>query len=140
MPTQHELDTCPHLHLTSAVEWDPQTMHLASTQSVEAEAITHTGLDDPEPGLAQISCVYNFSAMVESLHELYDINSKHSISATITDVSGQRTFISKEWHSAVTPEQLTEWRSIGLVQSKQTLQVTTQHGVQSAILPLSRWY
>ena len=84
-PTQHELDTCPHLHLTSAVEWDPQTMHLASTRSVEAEAITDTGLDDLESGLAQISCVYNFSAMAESLHELYDANSERSISATITD-------------------------------------------------------
>ena len=70
-PTQHELDTCPHLHLTSMAEWDPQTMHLVSTQSVEVEVIMYTGLDDLEPGLAQISCVYNsFTAMVESLHEL----------------------------------------------------------------------
>ena len=58
--------------------------------------ITNTSLDDLEPGLAQISRVYNFSVMAKSLHELYDINSEHSISATITDVPGQRTFISKE--------------------------------------------
>ena len=100
----------------------------------------HTGLNDLEPGLAQISCVYNFTVMTESLHELYDTNSERSISATITDVPGHRTFISKEWHSAVTPEQLNERWSIRLVQSKQTLRVTTQHGMQSAILPLSRWY
>ena len=73
-------------------------MRLVSTRAVEAEAITDTGLDDLEPGLAQISCVYNFSAMAESLHELYDANSERSISATITDVPGQRTFISKERH------------------------------------------
>ena len=67
----------------------------------------HTGLDDLEPGLAQISSVYSFTVMAESLHELYDTNSEHSISATITDVPGQRTFISKEQHSVVvTPEQL----------------------------------
>ena len=88
---------------------------------MEAEAVTHTDLDDLEPGLAQISCVYNFTVMAESLHELYDINSECSISVTIMDVPGQRTFISKEWHSAVTPEQLSERWSIGLVQSKQTL-------------------
>ena len=46
MPIQHEIDTCPHLHLMSAAKWDPQTMHLASTQSVEVEAITDTSLDD----------------------------------------------------------------------------------------------
>ena len=96
-------------------------MRLASTRSVEAEATTNTGLDDLEPGLAQISCVYNFTAMAESLHELYNTNSEHSISATITDVPGQRTFVSKEQHSAVTPEQLSKQWSIGLAQSKQTL-------------------
>ena len=97
-PTQHELDTCPHLHLTSVVEWDPQTVHLASTRSVEVEAIISedTGLVDLEPGLAQISCAYSFSVMAESLHEIYDTNSEHSISAMIMDVPGQRTFISKE--------------------------------------------
>ena len=81
----------------------------------------HTGLEDLEPGLAQISCVYNFSVMAESLHELQDTNSEHSISATLMDVPGHRTFISKEQHSAVTPEELSEQWSIGLVQSKQTL-------------------
>ena len=55
----------------------------------------YIGLDDLEPGLAQISCVYSFTAMAESLHKLYDTNSECSISGTITDVPGQRTFISK---------------------------------------------
>ena len=97
-------------------------MHIASTQSVEAEVIiSNTGLDNLEPGLAQISFLYNFSAMAESPHELYDTNSKHSISMVITDVPGQRTFISKEWHSAITPGQLSKQWSIGLAQSKQTL-------------------
>ena len=36
-PTQHELDTCPHLHLTCETEWNPHTVRLASTHSVEAE-------------------------------------------------------------------------------------------------------
>jgi hypothetical protein len=30
-PTQNELDTCTHLHLTLEVEWNPQTVLLAST-------------------------------------------------------------------------------------------------------------
>ena len=36
-PTQHELDTCPHLQLTSETAWNPHTVRLASTHSVEAE-------------------------------------------------------------------------------------------------------
>jgi hypothetical protein len=138
-PTQNKLDTCPHLHLTSEAEWNPQTILLASTQSVEAEDST-TGDGDVEPGLSQISCIYSFTAMVESLHEIYSVSSEWSISATITDVPSQRTFISKERHSAVTAEQLSERWTIGLAQSKQTLWVTTQRGVRSAILPLSQQY
>jgi hypothetical protein len=40
----------------------------------------------------------------------------------------------------VTPEQLSKQWNIGLAQSKQTLWVTTQQGVQSTILPLSWRY
>ena len=64
-------------------------MCLASTQSVKVEANTSdTGLNDLEPGLSQISCVYSFTVMAETLHEIYDANSKQSISAMITDVPG----------------------------------------------------
>jgi hypothetical protein len=78
--------------------------------------------------------------MAESLHEMYSVSSERSISATITNVPSQRTFISKERHSAVTVEQLSEWWNIGLAQSKQTLWVIPQQGVRSAILPLTRRY
>ena len=93
-PTQHELDTCPHIHLTSDVEWDPQNVHLASTQSVEAEVLDYGS--DVEPGLAQISSVYSFQAMAETLHQLYDSQRQWSISATQTDVPGFKTFVSKD--------------------------------------------
>ena len=139
-PTQHELDTCPHIHLTLEAEWNPQTLCLVVIQSVEVEVITSETGTDVEPGLFQISSVYSFQAMAETLHQLYDYNSEWSISMIQTKVPGSRTFISKEWHSAVTPEQLSERWSIGLAQSKQTLWVTTQWGICSAILPLSWWY
>jgi hypothetical protein len=109
---------------------------------VEAEDYTTGDGDDNgvEAGLSQISCVYSYTAMAESLQCIYDPSGERSISATMTDVPGQRTFISKDRHSAVTPEQLSERWNIGLAQSKQTLRVTTQRGVRSAILPLSRRY
>ena len=69
-PTQHELETCPHIHLTSEAEWNPQTVRLASTQSVEAEVIDN--LDELDPGLSQISSVYCFSEMAENLRSQRD--------------------------------------------------------------------
>jgi hypothetical protein len=103
---------------------------------VEAEgSITGDGNDNGvEPGLSQISCFYSYTVMAESLHNIYHPNSKQSISATMTDVPGQRMFISQDPYSAVAPEQLSKQWNIGLAQSKQTLGVTTQQGVQSAIL------
>jgi hypothetical protein len=137
-PTQHELDTSPHIHLTSDAEWNPQTIRLAAVHPVEAEE--NMAFNDTEPGLSEISCVYSFSAMAASLHDLYGFHSTRSIRATNVDLPGHKTFISKDRHSAVTPEQLSERWNIGLAQAKQTILVTTQRGIRSAILPLSRRY
>jgi hypothetical protein len=58
--------------------------------------------------------------MAKSLHDAYNINSEWYISTTVKNVSIQRTLISKERHSAVTPEQLSKQWNIGLAQPKQT--------------------
>jgi hypothetical protein len=129
-PTQHELDNCPHIHLTSENEWNPHTVQLSSTQSAEAEVL-YTAQDELEAGLSQISSVFRFAEMAENLR---------NISAVQADMPGYKTFRSNERHSAVTPEILSERWSIGLAQAKQTIKVTTQRGVRSAILPLSRRY
>ena len=128
-PTQVELDTCPHIHLTSDTEWNPQTVRLAATTSAEAERSY-----DVEPGLAQISSVYCSREMAEA------INEQRFIKSTQVDVPASRTFVSSNRHSQINSENLSERWNIGLNQAKQTLQVTTQKGVRSAILPLSRRY
>jgi hypothetical protein len=66
--------------------------------------------------------------------------SLRNLSAIQSDLPGHKTFISKQRHSAVTPEQLSERWSIGLTQARQTIKVTTQRGIRSAILPLGRRY
>jgi hypothetical protein len=63
-PTQSELDHCPHIHLFCESEWNPQTVRLAETQSVEAEAMDDV---DVEPGLAQISHAFGSKSLVEAM-------------------------------------------------------------------------
>jgi hypothetical protein len=140
-PTQHELDNCPHLHLTSDMEWNPHTVCLAATASTEAErAAVPATLDvGIEPGLLQISSIYSFPEMAMGLAATL-ASDWASIQAIQVDVPGHRTFVSKQRHSAVTPEELSERWNIGLEQARQTIKVTTQRGVRSAILPLSRRY
>ena len=56
----------------------------------------------------------------------------------LQDVPLARTFQSKERHSTVTPSNLSERWYIGLGQATQTLMVTTQRLMRSAILPLAQ--
>jgi hypothetical protein len=109
-------------------EWNPHTVQLAAVKSAEAEDI----FGDTEPGLAQISSVYCFTEMAENLQIYRQIS--------LVNVEARKTFISKERHPAVSSENLSERWNIGLNQAKQTLKVTTQRGVISAILPVSRRY
>ena len=56
------------------------------------------------------------------------------------DISHKRTFVSAERHTKITVDKLAERFCIGPLKAKETLNVTTQRGLKSAILPLSRKY
>jgi hypothetical protein len=129
-PTPQELDSCPHLILTFDTEWDPHTVHLAATQFVEAEMRISDNSDSE--GLQQISSIYSLPAMAEAIANQRNIKA--------IDVEARKTFVSNQRHPAINHEILSERWNIGLNQAKQTLKVTTQRGVRSAILPLSRRY
>jgi hypothetical protein len=88
--------------------------------------------ENSEPGLLQISSIYSMPTMAKALAE------QRQISAI--DVEERKTFVSKQRHPVISKETLSERWNIGIVQAKQTLKVTTQRGVRSARLPLSRRY
>ncbi len=54
------------------------------------------------------------------------------------DTPGRRTFVSDERHVKVTAEMIAEKFGISIPRAQRTLRVTTQRGVRSAILPISR--
>ena len=62
------------------------------------------------------------------------------VEVAVKDVPAARTFKSKERHTAVTPEDLSDRWSIGLGQAKETLKHTTQRIGRSATMPLDRRY
>ncbi len=137
-PTVLELDTCPHIHLTSDAEWNPHTVQLAAYARTVEVGVKTTDVnfngnlgdvkaDETEIGLAQISTIYSFREMADA------VDQQRIIGAT-------NTFVSQKRHPQVTKEQLSERWNIGISQAKKTLEVTTQKGVRSAILPLSRRY
>ena len=60
--------------------------------------------------------------------------------SALQDVPSTRTFQSKKRHPTITPAYLSERWYLGLGQATQTLKVTTQQLMCSAILPLARRY
>ena len=57
-----------------------------------------------------------------------------------SDLPGLKTFQSSERHTSITPEAISEMWQIGVAQARKTIQVTTQRGVRSAIMPMARRY
>ena len=78
--------------------------------------------------------------MVASLMSSHVQVAEMTMPSTLQDIPLSRTFQSTERHSSVTPSDLSERWYIGLGQATQTLKVTTQRLVCSAILPLARRY
>ena len=131
--TPHELNTYPHINLTFDTEqWNPHTVNSSATRSEEAEMRICGEETENHPGLQRISSMFNMSEMAESLTQQRRIS--------VIDVEERKTFASKERNPVIAKETLSERWNIGLVQAQQTLQVTTQRGVRSAILPLIRRY
>jgi len=62
------------------------------------------------------------------------------VEAQVQDVPAAHTFESKERHTLVTPEGLSERWSIRLGQARETLKRTTQRIVRSAVMPLAKRY
>ena len=127
-PSNKELNECPHIHLTSINQWNPQTVQLGQLCSTpDTPVLDHDSkiLQDIEPSLV----------MLKELKTVYDSNS-------VTDelVPSQRSFVSNKRHTKLNAQQLAEFWGIGPRRAHDTIKVTTQRGTRSAILPISRRY
>jgi hypothetical protein len=139
-PTSHELDTCPHIILSSATEWNPRDIQFPSTAH---------HCEEGQHRMSQINVDVNFDMST------YNFDAR-SISCVVTDrliatvnVDGDeaapdvpmpKTFATSKRHSMVTAQELSERWFIGLAQARETIKVTTLNVTRSAVLPLSRRY
>ena len=138
--TEPELSQLPRLIVTSPHDWDSHNVcfpfcnsHSSNSVSIESNhsilavdtLLQHT-IYDP--------------IMVASLMSSHVQVTEMTTSSTIQDIPSTQTFRSKGRNSSVTPSDLSERWYIGLGQETQTLKVTTQRLMCSAILPLVRRY
>ncbi len=113
-PTQYKLDTCQHVELTSEVEWNPHKVTFPCSSCKEEEDHLHS------LSSTGVSCIVTLANL-----------------SVLDDVSERKTFISDERKTDITPSSFSKHWQIGPKQAAQTLRVTTQRGVRSAILPLA---
>ena len=156
VPTNRELETCPHIDMTSRREWNPDTVILGKlTSSPDIKPLVISvgktiSVNTPCSRTTKHSRRYNLIGRDEyllhtvepTLVELRErLISAIDISPTrLDDIPARRTFVSHDRHSSLTAESIAEAWCIGIKRARQTLTATTQRGVRSAILPLSRRY
>ena len=155
-PTLEELHSCTKIHLTSQSPWEPTTVQLGQIQQLatrreqprvlsEYHSIRKYEYVEPDSNDADL---HSIDPTLTNLGRLLDttINTATTISSattedpTMEDIPSQRTYVSTQRHTKLTADALAEHFCIGPRQAYQTLKVTTQKGLRSATLPISRRY
>jgi hypothetical protein len=159
VPTANELEKNDHVHMTSAHPWNPAEVsmvqathrggsvpptpwkrHIATVDSTSTpDQYEYLDVDSDDPYLDSID-----PSLVRLGNQLQQkqqrIASQVETVYEQTDTPGRRTFVSNERHLKVTAEMIAEKFGISIPRAQRTLRVTTQRGVRSAILPISRRY
>jgi hypothetical protein len=151
MPTNHELQSCPHVTLLSKHEWDPQHVCFPKALSTVEEEVSRTvgavrtkgetydHVDYKEGPNTQLFSIGDLSQRLIASVKVTSTTREVS-QVDIQDVPQLKTFQSKGRHSSVSPEALSERWQIGLEQAKETLKRTTQQLARLAVMPLARCY
>ena len=161
-PTRDELNNCTHLHLTSNREWNPDEVDLRALYRVSQVAKrecrqvyqvrTDTVYESPSPYDYSTRDTFKYldpasdeailSEISSSLVQMKEM-SISSVQLKTHDnevLHANRTFINKERHVKLSPESLAENWFIGTKRAEATIKVTTQRGIRSALMPISRRY
>jgi hypothetical protein len=67
-----------------------------------------------------------------------DFSKRLVASVNIAEKRRVSSIITNDWYSATTPEDLAQLWNVGLQTAKDTIRVTTQKGIRTAIHPMTR--
>jgi Reverse transcriptase (RNA-dependent DNA polymerase) len=135
VPTEWEKNHLPVILLTSDT-WNPtQEIMRPGTYSNAIRATTSVVqqsyfIGETDLTLSQISDAYDAPSFTDRL--IASVNLTRENQRTVS------SFASTSRHSTVSPEELARKWGIGLETAKHTLRVTTQHGIRTAIHPMTR--
>ena len=152
IPTSHKLEHSAHVTMTSPTLWN-------SSEVVFAQHTDRGGVLGPWKRNISCVCGVTRSENIDSTDDDALLNEidpsiarlgeqllkRHRVSQADadvyehTEVPSRRTFVSDErGHTNVSAELIAGRFSIGPLRAQKTLRATTQRGIRSAILPISR--
>ena len=162
-PTESELQTCPHINLSSPHPWDPHNITFPRSKLTLEESVgrlrsvssiyCHTE-DNLTEGDFSEDCIMSLNRIQRKIasmevtklaqpakHEKVELLIRDkSLDPGKTDIPIVNTFQSSDRHSDVTPQDLSQRWCISIPTAIKTLKKTTQRFLRSAVLPLSRRY
>lgn len=127
-PTDNELSTCEHVHLTATMEWNPTEVMMSEITTQDQHPMFKrqgSGMDQHWVYLDNTSDDALLNEIDPTLVQLRErIISTMRIDPKTIDVPARRTFVLTDRHSKVTVETLSERFLIGPGQAKATLMAT----------------
>ena len=127
-PTDRELQTCRHVELTKNSDWDPSEVQFPQCSATDSTKYSVSELSVSELGTNELDRIVQVAA------------ASSSETTVQLDTPSKHTFMSKDRHSMVSAQSLSEKWQIGVQQAAKTIKATTQAGVRSALMPLGRRY
>jgi len=152
VPTQLELRKCEHIHMTSSSLWNPSDVIMVQEMAQGGQSpwkrrrefclpneMRYEYLDPNSDEALLHEIDPSLVLMTERLTKRQRISQVETVFEQ-ADAPARRTFVSDERHTKVSAELIAERFGIGPIRAQRTLRVTTQRGIRSAILPISRRY
>ena len=135
-PTAYELENCKHIDLTSgSIEWDPNHISFPNGSPRTNEYDGGSTIISMAARTDDLSKIHRSRNDLDFLKKLNEMESNSNI-----DIPTPRTFVSSDRHSVVSAKDLSEKWMISQKHAEKTIKATTQRGIRSAVLPLSRRY
>ena len=156
-PSANELHSCIHINMTSEEPWNPTTVRLGKVSSLpnpplprvaRCVATTHSNthpMNNDMDNVYEYEDTFHSDSILHSIEpSLVELKERMiqavNVDATIDDIPSRHTFISSERHNKLCADKIADLWGVGRAKAVATLKATTQRGIRSAILPLSRRY
>jgi hypothetical protein len=155
-PTRDEIESLPHVVITSKQPWDPDAKPLRVSNARTTRARVTSTRDEHETDviLGSVSPILDENVLRTRMIASIRISNNHEYGldptaatcgdeirdATSSDTRVTGAAYSSTRHSRVTPENLSRLWKVGLETAQKTLRATTQDGIRTALHPITRRY